>query len=91
MRYKRTVISFPPQRAVLMDENNASVWSRRCHLTVSEQNTRLMLAAIDGNPPCKAENAPTGESPGQHRFPSEYPAELRRRKKKPPSSRPAPF
>lgn len=40
---------------------------------------------------CKAENVPTVKSPGQHRFPWEYPAEhLRRRRKKPLSSRPAP-
>lgn len=44
------------------------------------------------NPPCTAENAPTGESPGPHRSLWEYPAEqLRRRRRKPLSSRQTPF
>lgn len=42
------------------------------------------------NPPCKSENAPTGESPGPHRSLWEYPAEQLRRRK-PLLSRPTPF
>lgn len=40
------LISFPPQWAVLIDENNASVWSRRCHLTVSVQQQSVNVSPL---------------------------------------------
>lgn len=50
---------------------------------ITDWNQSEVSSFLLVNPPCKAENAPTGESPGPHRSLWEYPAEQLRRRRKP--------